>query len=268
MLGKVKTTVQGFDDRAFALLIQPDQKIIVVGLSSNGTDNYFVVLRYTAEGALDSAFGTGGRVIINETAKGQPLAALLQPDGKIVAGGYLSNGSDQDFAIVRLNSDGGLDTSFGSNGLTTLDFGGGSNDSIIGLALQMDGKILAAGHSAHPKLDCALARFESNGSLDTSFGTNGRVITAVDAGVNQFYSVLALPGGQIVAAGRCQPGDASRLITISSWPDMMLPALLTRLLAARVRVSPAPIFSVKMISDLVFSGRMMESLFSAGEPIL
>jgi uncharacterized delta-60 repeat protein/uncharacterized repeat protein (TIGR01451 family) len=134
-------------------------------------------------------------------------AMVLQPDGKIVVGGYAVNGSQKDFALVRYNYNGSLDTTFNGTGKVTTDISGaGRSDRIWGLALQSDGKIVAAGEVVNlaGNNDIAVARYNSNGTLDTAgFGVGTGIVTT-DHGVpgtnNSAYGV-ALQGTSIVVAG-------------------------------------------------------------------
>jgi uncharacterized delta-60 repeat protein len=105
-------------------------------------------------------------------------SVTLQPDGKILVAGYTWNGSDWDFALVRYNSDGSLDTSFDGDGKVTTPIGT-SYDDAESVTLQPDGKILVAGHTQGSSWDFALARYNSDGSLDTTFGGSGKVTTPI-----------------------------------------------------------------------------------------
>jgi uncharacterized delta-60 repeat protein len=125
----------------------------------------------------------------------------LQPDGKLVAAGASSNGSNFDFALARYNPDGSPDTSFNGSGMVTTAIGSG-HDYASALALQPDGKLVAAGESASgSNFDFALARYNPDGSLDTSFNGSGKVTTAIGSG-NDYGNALALqPDGKLVVAG-------------------------------------------------------------------
>ena len=140
-------------------------------------------------GSLDGSFGSGGKVITDFA--GGPDSALsvaLQPDGKMVVAGYATHfvvgtGYDYDFALARYNTNGSLDPSFGSGGKVTTDFGG--SDSGLAMALQPDGKIVVVGGSClvvnnscpDTSYKFALARYNGNGSLDTTCGSSGKVTT-------------------------------------------------------------------------------------------
>lgn len=190
-----------------AVALQPDGKILVVGKGSYAFGSDFSLVRYHADGSVDTSFGTGGQVItdfggVNETAD----AIVLQPDGKIIVGGSSDHGDpylspDSDFALARYHPDGSLDSSFGSGGLVTLDF---YDDYDYGFALarQPDGKILIAGSAGNCPYFCfALARYNPDGSQDTTFGAGGWV--TADMGLeHDFGRSMALQAdGKIVLAG-------------------------------------------------------------------
>ncbi|MFI1508742.1 calcium-binding protein [Streptomyces sp. NPDC020597] len=163
------------------LALQPDGKIVAVG----GSGARFALARYLPNGALDTGFDGNGRVI---TPGGGAADVRLQPgDGRIVVAG--SNGTGGDLAVLRYNPDGSQDTGFGTGGLATADFGG--NDAARGVALQTDGKIVAAG-AGGPGDDFALARFEGGGSppptgVDLSVTKSGP--TTVSIGDRATYTV-------------------------------------------------------------------------------
>lgn len=160
--------------------------------------------RVQAVGDLDSAFGTGG-VVSTDFDAGQDFigAMALQSDGKIVVAGSASNPSASfDFAVARYNTDGTLDTSFGGTGKVTLDFNG-ARDQAYALAIQTDGKIVVAGTAVGgaTATDLALTRFDTNGNLDTGFGTGGKVYTPLTANDDEIRAITLQPDGKIVATG-------------------------------------------------------------------
>ncbi|MCE7923900.1 MAG: T9SS C-terminal target domain-containing protein [Haliscomenobacteraceae bacterium CHB4] len=207
--GTVITDFFQNNDWAASVALQADGKIVVAGLAITGADYDFALTRYHPNGSLDDSFGTGGKVT---TAFGpsddKGIAVLLQPDGKILAGGYLYNGAHYDFALARYDTDGSLDEHFGNAGKTVTDFDG-EGDLIAALALQPDGKIVAAGRSSNGQhYDFALARYLPSGILDNSFGAEGRVVTPVSTGQNSAFAALIQPGGNIVLAGYAYDGPA------------------------------------------------------------
>lgn len=160
------------------------------------------VLEILAAGDLDTTFGTNGKVTTSiGNSKSEALAVVLQPDGRFVAAGYSFNGSNNDFALVRYNSNGSLDTTFGTGGKVTTDINGADNVSLA-TAIQSDGKLVAAGSSFNGvNDDFALVRYNSNGTLDSTFGIGGVVATDFDGTFEDIDAVAIQPDGKIVAAG-------------------------------------------------------------------
>ena len=205
--GKVITPIGVNDDRASALALQPDGKLVLAGYCSNGTNNDFCALRYNANGTLDAGFGTGGKVTTPVGATGdQALALALQPDGRIVLAGYCTNGGNTDFCALRYNANGTLDATFGTAGKVITPLGAG-NDTATAVATQSDGKLVLAGYCSNGSNSdfCAL-RYNTNGTLDTSFGSSGKVITPVATGDDNAYAVTLQPDGKLVLAGYCFDG--------------------------------------------------------------
>lgn len=182
-------------------IVQSDGKILAWGYSQNGVYKPldFAIARYLPDGSPDPVFGTGGRVTTDiDGGEDSVNSLILQPDGKILAGGQSNRGSlaSPDFALARYFPDGGLDPSFGNGGKARTNFR--LNDaSISSLALQSDGLILAGGYSPD---GFTLARYHADGSLDPNFGTGGKLTTHTD-----FFSslnCLALQNdGKIIACG-------------------------------------------------------------------
>jgi uncharacterized delta-60 repeat protein len=206
--GTATTAVGTSTDYARAVAIQPDGKIVVAGETKNGTYYNFAIVRYNANGTLDTSFNANGKLTVAlSTCNNYGKAMLLQPDGKIVVVGYADIPSGgrcrgrYDFAVTRVSSTGALDASFGTTGKVTTDMGNKS-DAAYALALQSDGKILAAGVGG-TALDFALARYTTAGALDTNFGTSGKVTTNVpSAAANDYaYAVGVQPNGKILVSG-------------------------------------------------------------------
>ena len=129
-------------------MIQPDGKIVAAGGSFLEPEAVIVLARYNPNESLDCGFGTNGRVITKAPPEGnnQAFAMLLQPDGKIVVAGVSNDGSKNNFLVIHYRANGNLDQGFGIAGVVTTSFGQ-PNDWASGVALQPDGKILAAGRS-------------------------------------------------------------------------------------------------------------------------
>ncbi|MCX7619129.1 delta-60 repeat domain-containing protein, partial [Tepidiforma sp.] len=204
--GKVTTAVGSSSDEAFALVLQPDGKLVAAGWSVDAAGNDdFALVRYNPNGSLDPTFGSGGKVITDLGSSIDGASALvLQPDGRLVAAGDSSNAAGKsDFALVRINPNGSLDTSFGSGGKVTTAVGSGSG--IAALVLQPDGKLVAAGLSSNGDYDFALVRYNPNGTLDPTFGSGGKVITDLGSGSDEAHDLVLQPDGKLVAAGSSMP---------------------------------------------------------------
>jgi uncharacterized delta-60 repeat protein len=216
---------QPSQDKANAVAIQSDGKIVVAGLSfmplAPGVNvTSFALCRYNTDGSLDTSFDTDGKLTISFGGVSDVANAVaIQSDNKIVVAGrayrYGTEGfvENHDYALARLNTDGSFDTSFDTDGKLTTSIG--AYDSAEAIAIQTDNKIVVAGGVGirreydpnDANSDFTLVRYSSNGSLDSSFGTNGIVRTDVVSGANDFAHAVSLDAqGRILAAGR------------SSWP--------------------------------------------------
>ncbi len=208
--GKTATDFSGGADQANSVVLQGDGKIVVGGSTSpsgSGQDDDFALARYSTNGSLDPTFGTGGRVITTfGSSNGDIMSLAIQPDGKIVAAGWVANaGENRDFALARYDFNGTLDSGFGTGGEVTINFGGGTNtdDMAFGVAVYPDGRIVAAGSALLPSggtahEQFALARLHGDGTLDSTFGTGGRVVGLVDTVA---FAVAIDSSGKVVAGG-------------------------------------------------------------------
>jgi uncharacterized delta-60 repeat protein len=211
--GKVTTDFAGGADGATAVALQADGGIVVAGHAQQGANSVFAIARYQADGSLDGGFGTGGKVTVAFADFDSGAHAIaVEPDGKIVAAGYAWNGTNSDFALLLLDASGALDTSgFGNGtGKVTTDLDGHA-DQLRALTLQPDGRIVVAGSvdtgAADAKSDFALARYDADGNLDTSFGSAGKVIIdfARSSDIAEAVAIQAADG-KIVAAGHAFNG--------------------------------------------------------------
>ncbi len=197
--GKVTTSIGSGDDIVRSVAIQADGKIVVAGYSIIGSNIDFAVARYSSDGNLDTSFGEGDGIVTTDFAGGDDygMSVAVQPDGKIVLAGYAYNGSNNDFALVRYDGDGTLDTTFGTAGKVTTPVGS-SDDKALSVAFQDDGRIVAAGIADGA---FALIRYNGDGSPDTSFGGGGWVTTDFGGYDDYVMSVAIQPDHKIVAGG-------------------------------------------------------------------
>lgn len=158
--GVIRTSIGSVDDMGSAIAIQPDQKIIVGGSANTGSYSDFAIVRYDTAGALDNSFsGDGKQTIAIGSDNDGANAMALQPDGKIMLGGFAKIGMYNQFALARVDADGTIDSTFGHHGKTSFAMGN-NNDMVLAMALQSDGKIIAAGFSNNgSNYDLALARY-------------------------------------------------------------------------------------------------------------
>jgi len=187
--------------RAYAMAIQPDGAVVVVGQGYQG----FAIVRYKSNGDLDSTFGFGGIRTVAVTSGANWATGVAIQGEKIVVVGPAGN-STLDFALVRLNADGSLDSSFGSAGVSITDFAG-QDDHPHGLALQSDGSIVSVGSSygvAGGSWNYALTRHSADGALDTTFGTDGKVTTDFAVSRDEAWAVAVQSDGKIIVAGRTE----------------------------------------------------------------
>ena len=193
--GKVVTDFGGVDV-ATAVVIQPDGKLVVAGRTDAGGNATFALARYNSNGSLDSTFGSAGLVITDFGGNDQAFAVALQPDGKIVTAGR--RGSD--VIVARYHPDGTVDLSFATAGRAVTNFG--ATELALALALQPDGKIMIAGRTTSGgTFNFALARYQSSGALDTTFGQQGLVSTDFGGSVDRVFALVLQPDGKAVVAG-------------------------------------------------------------------
>ncbi len=200
--GVVSTAMGNYGGGGLSSALQTDGKIVVAGSSTNTTSAEFGLIRYNDDGSLDASFGLGGKVRIDFTS-GTDLgrSVAIQNDGKIIVAGQSYNATNIDFALVRCKTDGTLDSTFGTNGKLTTDFGN-SNDVANSVVIQNDGKIVAAGYTNGGTYDdFAIIRYNSNGTLDASFGSGGKVITDNLGFNDRAFSVVLQSDGKIVVGG-------------------------------------------------------------------
>ncbi|MDX6516209.1 MAG: hypothetical protein QOH73_1875 [Gaiellaceae bacterium] len=195
--GRLNFSVDAGRDRANALLVQPDGKIVVAGLgeSPKGPDDNLVLTRLTTSGGFDSSFGSGGSTVVTGAAG---RAVARQADGKLIVAGR----DKWTFAVFRFRTDGTLDPTFGSGGVRTVALGG-NNGEANAVAIQADGKIVLAGFQYSGTVtQLALARVTASGATDTTFGGgDGSVSTHLGGTYSVGRGVAVQADGKIVVSG-------------------------------------------------------------------
>jgi uncharacterized delta-60 repeat protein len=198
--GKVITDVTPRGDVGDAIAIEPNGDIVVAGTSKDAAR--FAIARYRPDGSLDPAFGDHGIVQTNVTDANDLLRGVaVQPDGAIVVAGQVGKGPR--FVVSRYTADGALDPSFGGDGMVSTSFEAKGGDAAVAVAVLPDGRILAAG-IAHTNCSCerfAVARYQANGRLDRTFGTNGKATLHFRFGGEPSAMAVETDGSIVLAGG-------------------------------------------------------------------
>lgn len=209
-LGKTVTNFNAQFDECFGVVQQSTGKLVAVGLAGvTPTDTDFGLSRYNTNGALDTTFGTSGKVYTNFGGRDSALDAVLLPEDKVLAVGRAFTGVGADFALAKYLSGGALDTTFGFNGKVMTDFNMGA-DQGRAVAIQPDGKIVVTGvagvvNNGSNIGDIGLARYFSNGTLDPSFGVGGKTTTDINDS-EQGTGIVIQPDGKIVVCAESGSG--------------------------------------------------------------
>ena len=189
------------DDTAYAVAVQSDGRVLVAGTvrGANGTTD-FGLARFNRDGTLDTSFGTNGIVFtdfgLTSASTDEARAMVLDSAGRIYVAGWANRGSGNDFAVARFLADGSLDTSFATGGKSVNNFGG--NEQAMGMALQSDGKLVVVGLLTS---DFGVARYNTNGTLDTTFSGDGWTRIALVSGTDAATCVAVRADGNIVVGG-------------------------------------------------------------------
>ncbi len=195
------------NDYCNSVALQPDGKILVTGASGNSI--YYVqdafVIRVNTDGSLDSGFAGTGIFQQHFSVQIEIASVIVQPDNKILMGGkYNKYALIPPFMVERFNVDGTLDSSFGEMGIAKFIFGNEQEswaNNFNDMALQSDGKIVCVGQSGYDIYSMAICRFNTDGSVDNSFGENGGTIIEYNNHTSNLNSVLIQQDGKIVATG-------------------------------------------------------------------
>ena len=216
------------DEYIASVALQDDDKIVLAGYAGIDPNYDFLLARINSNGTLDNSFGLNGIVVPPSSSilRNILYSVAIQTDGKIVVAGQINMGTHYDFFVARYLTDGTLDPTFGVVTTDFITFGAMGNDHATSLALAADGKIVAGGYTQKGVLaDFALARYNSNGSLDNTFGAGGMVST--DFGkYDRAFSVLIAADGKILLIGNLTNifQDSARLGVARYNPDGSLNA--------------------------------------------
>jgi len=201
--GRFTIDFPGTSDRLSALAVQPDGKVVIVGGTLFNGIHHSALVRLNSDGSLDGSFGSGGMVTTDPAGESNDAYdVVVQPDGRIVTAGHVVAAGDSDFALRRYLPTGAVDVDFGTNGIATIDIGNTEIPNAV--ALQDDGRILIAGRvgqSGGAPQDIAIARFNSDGTVDTTFGNAGVAGTFTPDIRDEAIDIAVQPDGRIVLAG-------------------------------------------------------------------
>lgn len=210
--GKMTVSVGTQDSEVRAMAQQPDSSVVAVGSASNGTNFDFAAVRLLSNSSLDGSFGTGGKAVVPVGTEDDRATGLaLLGDGKIILGGYSDNGANHDMAAVRLLSNGTPDSSYGTGGKSLVDFSG-HEDEANTVSLQHDGKVILAGKSGTPS-QFAITRLLDDGSIDTGFGSSGRVLVSHSSDPANIFASAIQGDGRILVAGYSSFGSDQNITT-------------------------------------------------------
>lgn len=184
------------NDYGTSIIVKDNGTFLVTGYSTNTNgDTDFAIVQYSFDGLLDTSFGNNGIAIIDINGfDDYALSSVLQSDGKIILVGYTIN-TNKDITIIRLNSDGSLDTSYGNNGIYTFD--SGANDSGETVSILPNNKIVVG---CNISSNYGVLKVTENGITDVNFGSNGMTITSLGGG-DYIQDIKLQSNGKILITG-------------------------------------------------------------------
>lgn len=238
-------------DRFFAVTSSTENQYYAAGFTTVDDDSRMAVARFGTAGVLDPAFGSNGIATVNVSAGSGKKAELaravvVQSDGKIVIAGPVEHDPsatgdadrDTDIAVVRFDAAGQLDRTFGTDGITRLDLSTGitlpnptpnsppivRGDTVWGLTLMPGDNLLAIGGkladgTGRTDIDYAVVKLTSNGTRDTTFGTNGLVTLDIGTGVDNPRTAITQPDGKIVVSGHTSDAGVITTVLFRLLPD-------------------------------------------------
>ena len=195
--GKVTIDFSGVDHARGGVVRDTQGRLIVAGYDASGKK--YEVARLLENGALDSSFGTGGKVIESSANTERITGVKLNKNGKIVLFGETTS---DDLVVIQLNTNGLLDTSFGDSGMKLINAGGAMRSSSE-FIIDPQGKIIVVGREKGGNGDFVIARLNADGSFDTKFGNNGIAIIDIPSSIaiNADGGIALTRLGKIIVLG-------------------------------------------------------------------
>ena len=208
--GKVTSDLSPTDEQVEDLRIGQGGRIIAVGYAESFLIPRFAIARYLPGGKLDKSFAHGGVNLVDVSKGGDTgYGMAIQPDGRILMVGFADHGGRGDWGIVRFGTQGRLDHTFSGDGIEITAFGP-AYEYAYQVAVQDNGKIVAAGRAFRKTGDFCLVRYKPRGGLDGTFGGDGKVCTDFFRGDDAARDVAIQDNGKIVAVGEAQRGHTRR----------------------------------------------------------
>lgn len=220
--GLVVTEISSEKDVGESAAIQPDGKIVIVGTTQHNPSYDIVLIRYDEDGQLDPYFGNGG-IVITDINSGPDIgkSIVIQSDGKLIVAGFTYIGRKFFMTLLRYDSNGNLDLTFGKGGVTITDVKGSIGK--LDLALQKDGKIILVGPSeVENSHHFTVIRFNNNGTLDKSFGDDG-VTKTIIGDFSEAESVAIDSQGNLIVAGTTESGNAAFVVAMYNQNGILNP---------------------------------------------
>ncbi len=219
--GSKTITLPNKDLILYEICSDVNSNILLTGIASNGftSNDAFFLYKLTSTGDFDITFNNTGSVLYSTSQPAQATAVAIQPDNKILIGGLVGGIENGNFGLVRFHENGIIDSSFGMNGLVQTSFTA-SIDHLYDIIISNDSKVIAGGYantgsfSEANYADFALARYLADGSLDPSFGDNGKIITRNGSGDESVLSMCLQPDSKIIAAGFMTVNGVQRSLAI------------------------------------------------------
>ncbi len=196
-----KSVLAGWSSQVFKVLVKPNGKILTGGIGNDGTEKYYEVAQFMANGALDSSFGTNGFYHYNAGLQGGCFSIALMPNGHIAAGGMIYSFAGS-MSVINLFANGHVDSTYGTNGIATCLAYTNYRSQSCRLAVQPDNKVLAMGYGSCNGGQCiGLVRFKANGERDSSFAWLGTLTTTFKDQHDLPQNITIQSDGKLIISG-------------------------------------------------------------------